>query len=237
MSLDTGDGISAVNANWKFSGEMVESFDSHVSKSVPLYYEGHDLVKKIGDFFISDNSICYEIGSSTAELTIGLAKRNEAKSATFIGIEIEEDMHKKAIEKSKDIKNISLLHDDIFSMELEKSDFIVSYYTIQFIKPNIRQEIFNKIYESLNWGGAFVLFEKVRANDARFQDITTSLYNDFKLDNGYTPDEIIAKSRSLKGILEPFSMQGNIDMLKRAGFKDIMSIMKYVNFEGFIAIK
>lgn len=114
---------------------------------------------------------------------------------------------------------------------------IISYYTIQFIKPRIRQLIFDKIYESLNWGGAFVLFEKTRGADARFQDILTSLYTDFKLEQGFTKEEILDKTRSLKGILEPFSSQGNIDLLHRSGFKDIMSIMKYICFEGFLAIK
>ena len=63
----------------------------------------------------------------------------------------------------------------------------------------------------------------------------SSLYTDYKLDNGYKPDEIIAKSRSLKGVLDPFSSQGNIDLLKRAGFVDIMTVMKYICFEGFLA--
>jgi len=66
-------------------------------------------------------------------------------------------------------------------------------------------------------GGAFLYFEKVRPPDARFQDIMTGIYNEYKLEQGYSPDEIIQKSRSLKGVLEPFSTQGNIDMLPRAG--------------------
>jgi tRNA (cmo5U34)-methyltransferase len=65
----------------------------------------------------------------------------------------------------------------------------------------------------------------------------TSLYNDFKLAQGYSAEEIFFKAQSLKGVLEPFSTQGNIDMLKRAGFVDIMTVMKYVTFEGFLAIK
>jgi len=81
------------------------------------------------------------------------------------------------------------------------------------------------------------MYEKVRANDARFQDIMTGLYTEYKLDQGYTAEEIVAKSKSLKGVLEPFSTQGNLDMLNRAGFIDILSIQKYVNFEGFLAIK
>jgi len=76
------------------------------------------------------------------------------------------------------------------------------------------------------------LFEKVRAPDARFQDMMTSLYNDFKLGKGYTSEEIINKAQSLRGILEPFSTEGNL-----GGFEDIMTIMKYVCFECYLAIK
>ena len=82
-----------------------------------------------------------------------------------------------------------------------------------------------------------VLFEKVRGPDARFQDMMVSLYNDFKLRNGFSPDEILNKSRSLTGVLDPFSTDGNLGLLRRAGFVDIMSVMKYVCFEGFLAIK
>ena len=93
------------------------------------------------------------------------------------------------------------------------------------------------IYESLNWGGGFFLFEKTRAPDARFQDMMTSLYTEFKLDNNFNSDEIINKTQSLKGVLEPFSSKGNQELLNRAGFKDISSIFKYVCFEGVLAIK
>ena len=81
------------------------------------------------------------------------------------------------------------------------------------------------------------MFEKVRAPDARFQDICVSLYNDFKVKQGFSSEEILAKTRSLKGVLEPFSTEGNLGLLRRAGFQDVMSICKYICFEGFLAIK
>ena len=65
----------------------------------------------------------------------------------------------------------------------------------------------------------------------------TQTYNEFKISQGFTSDEIIAKSRSLKGVLEPFSTTGNLDLIKRAGFKDVMTVFKYICFEGFLAIK
>jgi tRNA (cmo5U34)-methyltransferase len=105
--------------------------------------------------------------------------------------------------------------------EFGKSSLIISYYSIQFVHPRFRQEVFDRIYESLEWGGAFVLFEKVRAPDARLQDMAAQIY----------------QQRCLKGVLEPFSTQGNLDLMKRAGFVDVMSVMKWVCFEGFLAIK
>jgi tRNA (cmo5U34)-methyltransferase len=113
----------------------------------------------------------------------------------------------------------------------------VSYYTVQFVHPRQRQELIDRIYERLNWGGAFLLFEKVRGPDARFQDIFVSLYNDFKAANGFSSDEILNKTSSLKGVLEPFSTEGNLGLLRRAGFTDIATVMKYICFEGFLAIK
>jgi tRNA (cmo5U34)-methyltransferase len=235
-----GDNISAVNAGWSFSGAVADTFDDHVSKSVPLYREGHKLTCAISDFFVKPGSRVYELGSSTGTLTMQLAQHNASKAgATFAGIDIEADMVAKAQKKAADAKlhNVSFVADDIVQMELEPADLVVAYYTVQFIRPSVRQAIIDKIYKTLHWGGAFVLFEKVRGPDARFQDISVSLYNDYKLEQGYSTDEIISKSRSLKGVLEPFSSQGNIDLLKRAGFSDIMTVQKYICFEGMLAIK
>lgn len=232
-----GDGLSAERANWRFSGEVARNFDDHVSKSVPFYEQGHNLICEISDFFVKPGSICYEIGSSTGTLTLRLARHNEAKNAKFIGIDIEPDMVAIANERGAGVPQASFVTDDALQMELQPADLIVAYYTVQFVRPSERQRLIDKLYQNLRWGGALLMFEKVRGADGRFQDMMARLYDDYKLSQGYTPDEIVSKARSLKGVLEPFSTQGNIDLLKRAGFVDIMSVMKYICFEGFLAIK
>src|SRR6187549_3190567 len=88
-----GDGIDAVKANWSFAGETAKHFDSHVSKSVPLYHEGHHLVCELSDFFLKPGSRCYEIGCSTGALTGKLAAHTARKAdVRFIGIDVEPDM-------------------------------------------------------------------------------------------------------------------------------------------------
>lgn len=236
--MGVGHNIEAENAGWSFAGKTSETFVEHIKQSVPLYAEGHDMVCQLSDFFVSDSSVCYEIGTSTGELLKKLALHNKNKpGARWIGIDPVAEMVETAKQHCADVKNIQLLHDDARLFDYEPADMIVSYYTIQFIPPRDRQQLIDRIYQSLNWGGAFVMFEKVRAPDARFQDIITQLYADFKLRNGFDCEEIVMKTRSLKGILEPFSTQGNIDMMKRAGFVDITTVQKSLCFEGFFAIK
>ncbi|MEQ9618023.1 MAG: methyltransferase domain-containing protein [Deltaproteobacteria bacterium] len=234
---EVGQGIKADNARWSFSGKTAQNFSDHVRKSVPLYEIGHDLVCKLSDFFVRDDSVCYELGVSVGDLIAKLARHNHKNKAKWVGVDCEKNMIREAGKNTSGLENVMLDCADINLYEFEKSDFIVSYYTIQFVPPKLRQDLLNKIYESLNWGGAFVWFEKIRGSDARFQDIMTTLYNDYKLENNFSTEEIISKTRSLKGVLEPFSTQGNIDLLKRAGFVDIQTVMTYMCFQGFLAIK
>lgn len=232
-----GDSIATKNAGWTFGGNVADSFDDHVSKSVPFYKEGHELVCMLSDYFLVNGSTVYDIGTSTGSLLEKLVDRNKLKDIKFFGLDSEENMIKKAAERFSEFQNVFLDAVDINNYDMETCDFVISYYTVQFIHPKYRQELINKIYKSLNWGGAFIIFEKTRGSDARFQDIFTTLYADYKLQQGYSPSEIIGKTRSLKGVLEPFSTQGNLDMLRRAGFKDTITVMKYLGFEGFLCIK
>ena len=236
--MDVGQNISAANGMWSFGNNVADNFVEHANLSIPLYKLGHELVCDLSEFFVAQNSICYEIGSSTGELTKKLGERNSHKNnIKIIGIESEANMVEKAKQNCKNINSVEFQNANVIDFAFEPTDFLVSYYCVQFIKPSVRQLIIDKIYKSLNWGGAFLLFEKVRGPDARFQDISNIWYNSFKIKNGFTPSEVISKTESLKTVLEPFSTQGNLDMLQRAGFKDISSIMKYMCFEGFLAIK
>ena len=236
--MKVGDDIEVARASWTFGGDVAGTFVEHAAKSIPMYHEGHDIICSLSDFFVQPEGHCYEIGTSTGQLLRKLAEHNSHKANTvWVGLDREEPMIEKAREHCADLENVELYAEDFLLHDMQKADFIVSYYVMQFVPPRLRQDAFDKIYDRLNWGGAFVLFEKVRGPDARFQDITTNMYTNFKVENGLTSDEILNKTDSLKSVMEPFSTQGNIDLLKRAGFVDVMTVCKWICFEGFLAIK
>ena len=202
---------------WSFGGKIPNEFELHIAKSVPLYLEGHQIIVRLSDYFLTEGSVCYDIGCSTGNLLNKISKHSNKKKINLYGIEKE----------NKDFRSVLT----------KKSDLIISYYTLQFINPSIRQNILTKIFKTLNWGGAFIMFEKIRGNDARFDNMLNSLYLDFKEDNKLSVKDIFLKSKSLRGILEPFSDSGNLGLIKRAGFRDIQPIMQSLCFKGYLCIK
>ena len=224
-------------AQWTFGKDIASKFDSHIEKSIPMYKDTHWLCTEISNFFIKENCVVYDLGCSTGTYLKSLASHHKSKKqVTFYGVDVEKQMINFAKKKNYS-KNIKYLYKDITKLKMKKNDFTISFFTIQFLQQKYRQTVINKIYKNLNWGGAFFFAEKVRSYDARNQDMMNEIYKEWKLSNGFTYKEINAKTKSLKGVLDPFSTKGNNEMLERAGFSDISSVAKFINFEIFIAIK
>lgn len=237
-TMNVGTEIVKDIANWNFEGEIAENFIKHVTNSIVNYAEGHELICRLSHFFCKANSVCYDLGTSTGELLKKLALFNgNSPDIRWIGVDKVYEMIQKAKSFTEGISNIELINEDVLNIELEKSDFIVAYYTIQFIHPKFRQELLSKIYRSLNKGGAFIMFEKVICDDSNFQDIITSLYTEYKIKNNFTAEEIVNKTRSLYGVLRPYTTNDNIKQLKEVGFSNVSLIMKNLCFDGYIAVK
>lgn len=229
--------IKLENSNWNFSGNVPKNFDKHISKSIPLYDESHYIGLLISDFFIPEKGLVCDLGCSTGKFISSLAERHSNKKFKIKGYDEIPGMVRIAKKRCKKYPGIEILKEDILKIKIKNLNYVTSFFTIQFVHPSKRQKLFNNIYKRLEWGGGFLFFEKVRAPDARFQDMTNQIYTEIKINNGFSDSDIINKTRSLKGVMEPFSSNANIQLAKRAGFKDVMSVFKYINFEGFLAIK
>ena len=200
--MDVGNKIKVDDGcSFTFSKGTASVFDSHVQNSVPLYSEGHQYIAYLSDYFIKTNSTCYDLGCSTGTLLAILAERHKNKeNVHFFGIDPEVEMINQA-KKKKNYANIEFSVNAAEEVKLEKCDFITSYYTLQFIPINRRQEVCNKIYSSLNFGGAFILFEKELVNEPYISKIVESAYMKFKLGNDFTVNEVMGKRFSQRTIL------------------------------------
>lgn len=221
-------------SNWKFDNTVVPIFDEHVSKSVPMYEEIHSLITDIAGWFLQDNTNVYDIGTSTGKVIKNLLNTYN-KKITYYGLDNSKDMINRLLE---DKINAKILHCDVTDgFIFENASLITSVLTIQFIQENKRQELINNVYKGLNKGSAFIMVEKVIGNNARFNEIYTDLYHEMKLKNGLSEQHVFQKARAIRGILRPYTVKENIDMLNEAGFRDIDIFFKWNNFVGFVSIK
>jgi tRNA (cmo5U34)-methyltransferase len=233
--LAVGDRIPLRGARWSFGGATAQHFDEHAQKSIPGYAEGHRLVEELSDFFITPGARVIEIGCSTGALIKRLAERHGGSGADFLGVDIEPEMVALARRRAVGVDSLRIEIGDARSIDYTNAALVVCYYTLQFIPLPDRIELLARIGREMRVGGALVVFEKTRQLDGESQDICNQAYDSFKLDRGFSPEEIVGKTRSLRGVLAPLTSVENQSLVRDAGFSTPWVFFRHLAFEGMLA--
>ena len=198
-----------------FNEDVANVFDDMLNRSIPFYRDNLKLNAKILSKYIKDGDRVYDIGSSTLNFLLYFEQNFKIK-ADLIGIDNSKPMIKKATNKIKSYNsNINLIFGNIENIELKPSQAIVSNYTLQFIDKDKRSEVIKKIFNSLNDNGIFLVSEKVISNNKKLNENLIEIYHNYK----------------------PLSLDENMSMLKKVGFKEVEVLFKWANFSTFLAIK
>ena len=208
-----------------------------LARSVPFYKQSQEIT----EFFIHKNlkngGIVYDLGCSTATLLINISRKLKVK-ATLIGLDNSEAMLNRAKTKCEAFcADIELKNADILSYKYKNADIFVSNYTLQFVRPPVREELVQKIAFSTNQDGIFIFSEKVISHHSKLNKDLIECYYNFKKDQGYSEYEIVQKREALENVLVPYSEDENIKMALKAGFTHCEVIFRWANFTTFIAIK
>lgn len=226
-----------IKKQFEFDEEVAAVFDDMLQRSVPFYKES----QKITEFFalkqLENGGIAYDLGCSTATLLININRKLSSR-ATLIGLDNSEAMLEQARKKCEAFKaDIELKNADILEYDYKEADLFISNYTLQFIRPLIREELVKKISASLKKDGVFIFSEKVISHHSKLNKDLIECYYDFKKEQGYSEYEIMQKREALENVLVPYSEDENIKMAKNCGFSHCEVIFRWANFATFIAIK
>jgi len=125
-----GDSINNKLSSWSFDKKVPENFDKHVSRSVPNYDDGHQLINIYSDFFINlPSKRVYDIGSSTGSLIERVQERHSQKDIEYFGIEPVKEMIEIAKKRDYKIKKkIKFINESILDVKLLSSSLVFSYY-------------------------------------------------------------------------------------------------------------
>ena len=94
----------------------------------------------------------------------------------------------------------------------------------------------SRIRQSLLPGGALILSEKLRFNDAEEHALLTDLHVAFKRANGYSELEIAQKRSAIENVMKPDSLEEHRERLLAAGFSKVVPWFQCLNFASLIAL-
>lgn len=228
-----------MSSDWKFDKEVAPIFDGHVREHVPMYEEIHRFITNMSAWFTDSETSFYDIGTSTGQVIANIKNAYPRKFSRYVGIDMSEDMCEIANKRFLSEDDVEIVHGDVLSetFEMKNANIITSVLTLMFIPINKRQGMVDKCYEALNSGGAFLLVEKVVGNSVKINEIWSELYHEIKLENGVSAEGVFKKSKAIRGVLKPLSVEENIEILKKSGFNEVDIFIKWGSFVGFIAIK
>jgi len=226
-----------IKKQFEFDEEVAAVFDDMLERSVPFYKES----QKITQFFVKKNlpedGLIYDLGCSTASLLLNI-HRDLDVNATLIGLDTSDAMLDQARKKCEAYGvNIEVINADILEYNYKRADLFISNYTLQFIRPLMREKLIKKLANSLKEEGLFIFSEKVISHHSKLNKDLIECYYDFKKKQGYSEYEIMQKREALENVLVPYSEEENIKMAIENGFSHCEVVFRWANFATFIAIK
>ncbi len=224
--------------DFTFDKDVANVFDDMVRRSVPGYQSMIEMLGLMVKTYGQDNSHYYDLGASTGTASLALGLNNTHNNNQIIAVDNSPAMIKKCkINLENKLSNFSAICIDIEDICIENASIVVLNLTLQFISPEQRRALINKIYQGLNQGGALIVSEKIHFDDIQKQNKMTQLHLDFKRANGYSELEIASKRQAIENVLITDNKQTHFERFKGAGFRQSFCHFQCLNFASFLAVK
>lgn len=243
---------------WEFNADVAAKFDSMLNKSIPGYPQMRELCFDLGKRFISGpHCNVIDLGASRGESSAHFIDAPEFSDARYVLSEVSAPMREQMETRWGDRENVHIVNHDLrqthdklsaffrcpvpstdsMPTPIYKTTLVQAILTLIFVPINFRQAILKGVYDGLDSGGAFIMVEKVLGNSAEMQDLLVDSYHEYKNRNGYSWESIERKRAALEGVQVPVRHEENMAMLRSAGFRNVETFWRHLNFVGYIAVK
>ena len=244
MSNDKRDNLFAEKKNmivdFVFDESVANVFPDMIRRSVP----GYDaIITHLGLFarqYALPDTCLYDLGCSTGAATLALRRQIQVAGCEIIAVDNAEAMVQTCqqnISHDNSLTPVQVICADIQDVTIENASVVVLNFTLQFIAPEKRQALLQKIYHGLVKGGVLVLAEKLVFNDTQKQQFVEEMHMAYKKANGYSDLEISQKRTALENVLVPDTMSTHIQRLEAIGFTQIYPWFRCFNFAALCAVK
>ena len=230
-------------ADFVFNEDVVRVFPDMIKRSVPGYPTIVENIGVLAGRFAQPHSRLYDLGCSLGAVTQALRRHVRAEGCRVIAVDNSAAMVERCREylnaqdsMFQELLPVEVIEADILELALEPCSLVALNFTLQFIEPARRPELLARIRNALLPGGALILSEKLRFEDAQEQALLTELHLDFKRANGYSELEIAQKRSAIENVMKPDSLDTHRQRLQEAGFSRVLPWFQCLNFASLIAL-
>lgn len=221
------------DAPFRFDAEVARVFQDMVERSVPGYASLIHGVGLLGAKHAQPGTLCYDLGCSLGAVARALSARL-GPGHPIVGIDASPDMIARCQRRSDPAIRYQCA--DIRQARLEPASLVVLNLTLQFLAPDDRLPLLQRIARALRPGGALILTEKIRFEEpleSRMQE----RYNAFKQAQGYSALEISQKRTALEQTLVRDSLADHCARLEAAGFNSPTIWFQCLHFTSMLALR
>ncbi len=230
-------------ADFVFNEDVVRVFPDMIKRSVPGYPTIVENIGVLAGRFAQPHSRIYDLGCSLGAVTQALRRHVRAEGCRVIAVDNSAAMVERCREylnaqdsMFQELLPVEVIEADILELTLEPCSLVALNFTLQFIELARRPELLARIRNALLPGGALILSEKLRFEDAQEQALLTELHLDFKRANGYSELEIAQKRSAIENVMKPDSLDTHRQRLQEAGFSRVLPWFQCLNFASLIAL-
>jgi tRNA (cmo5U34)-methyltransferase len=230
-------------ADFVFNEDVARVFPDMIKRSVPGYPTIVENLGVIAAKFAQPNTVLYDLGCSLGAVSQSLRRHVQTEPTRVIAV----DNSKAMVERCREYMSsqsamyeqllpIEVLEADILSLDLQPTSVVALNFTLQFIEPEKRLGVLQKIHEALHARGVLLLSEKIRFKSPIQQELLNNLHIAFKRANGYSEMEIAQKRSALENVMLIDSIEAHKARLQEAGFSSVTPWFQCLNFVSFVAL-
>lgn len=257
MSLTKNENDQPVHmpeGNFEFDSEVAKIFPDMARRAIPNYERMHrahaelviDYVQKHYDGYIVK---IMDIGASHGEFASLLVNRfdNLGIKYDIHLVDASEEMCRHMEAKFKSYDGVTVHERELSKAFVQEHTgtvhVMVCHYIAQFIELLLRWQFIEDVGAMTQKGGLLLWGEKEHyavPEDAHYETVVKSmetLYNQFRLDNGYSQEEIDAKTQALQNSMWPVPHRNTQVVLNQQGFGPAVETFRYAMFHSWAMVK
>lgn len=239
QSKDTIFAKQMQSGEFVFDEKVASVFDDMVNRSIPGYRTILTMIGVLAERHFQSGTEIYDLGCSLGGASYAMARQLEDQKYSIQAIDSSQAMVDRLEQRLQEDSNLTIACrcEDILDSEIQNASVVVLNFTLQFIAPESRQQLMDKIYQGLVPGGILVISEKIVSPDAELNKLLIDLYHNFKESMGYSKLEISQKRTALENVLVPETLETHRKRLASSGFRASDVWFQCFNFASMIAFK